>query len=149
MYSSPRDAYQSAAKASASNRDLESAALFKAARLLDGCRQGWDSPERPARLEEALTYHQRLWTFFQGELSHPANPLPAELRSWLLSLSVFLDKRTMELRANPDPAGLEALIRINREIAMGLASGDLKHPPAAIAGIEASSSGRTVRDSGE
>jgi len=137
MYSSARDAYHTAAKASASNRDLEANALFKAARLLESCRLNWDSPERPARLEEALTYQQRLWSFFQSELTQPANPLPAELRSWLLSLSVFLDKRAMEVRMNPDPAALEPLIKINREIALGLSAGDLRQPPAAAPGTQA------------
>ncbi len=133
MFGSPRNAYDSAAKASVSNRELEAHALFKAAQLLESCRHGWDASDRPARLEEALDYHQRLWTFFQAELSDPAHPLDPELRSRLLSLSLFLDRRVLQVRQQPDPASLEPLIRINREIALGLSShaGGAERPKAA------------------
>jgi flagellar protein FlaF len=122
MFSSARQAYDQGTKTSQSSRDLEANALFKAARMLEACRQNWSAPDRPARLEEALAYQQKLWSFFQSELSTPNHPLPAELRSWLLSLSLFMDRRVMEIRANPEPEGLDALIRINREIALGLST---------------------------
>lgn len=128
MFSSARKVYDEGARASLSSRDLEANALFKAARMLDACRQNWNAPDRPAKLEAALAYHQRLWTFFQTELSEPTHPIPAELRSWLLSLSVFLDKRVMELRAHPSAEGLEPLIRINREIGSGLSSNGEARP---------------------
>lgn len=127
MYGSARDAYDNATKASASNRDLEAHALFKAARMLEDCRLNWNAPDRAARLEEALAYQQRLWTFFQTELSAPTHPLNPDVRSWLLSLSIFLDRRILQLREHPDPEALEPLIRINREIALGLSGAKQGH----------------------
>ena len=135
MFSSARQAYDQGTKTSQSSRELEANALFKAARMLEACRQGWSAPDRPARLSEALAYQQKLWSFFQAELSAPNHPMPAELRSWLLSLSLFMDRRVIEIRANPEPEGLDALIRINREIALGLSTrpGDAGGAPPAQA----------------
>lgn len=122
MYGSARRAYESGAKSAPSGRELESAALFKAARQLEACRAAWDAPDRGARLDEALRYNQRLWTFFQGELLADGCTLPADLRSNLLRLSAFVDKRTFEMLAQPSADGLRALIEIDRHIASGLAS---------------------------
>jgi flagellar biosynthesis activator protein FlaF len=43
-----------------------------------------------------------------------------ELRRDLLRLSGFVDKRTFEIMAEPEPTKLQALIDIDRNIAMGL-----------------------------
>jgi flagellar protein FlaF len=123
MFADAQIAYETTARATRSSRELEAAALFKAARMLDQCAQHWEDPDRPALLELALKYNQRLWTFFQAELSDPENALPVDLRSNLLSLSLFVDRRTFEMLANPDPAQLRALIDIDRHIATGLSTG--------------------------
>jgi flagellar protein FlaF len=130
MYGSARRAYESGAKSAPSGRELESAALFKAARQLEGCRSHWNAADRATRLDEALRYNQRLWTFFQGELLSDGCPLPADLRSNLLRLSAFIDRRTFEMIARPTPEGLAALIEIDRHIASGL-SGQAEHEPSA------------------
>jgi len=122
MSRSARSAYEATSKATASSRDLEAGALFKAARQLEAVRSSWDAADRELRLEEALRYNQRLWTFFQSELSAPEHPLPRELRANLLRLSTFVDRRTFELLRSPSVAGLDALIAINREIAAGLSA---------------------------
>jgi flagellar protein FlaF len=121
MYANARSAYDTAARATESSRELESAALFKAARLLDACRQSWDAGDRARRLDEALQHNLRLWTFFQTELANPEHGLPVELRLNLLRISTFIDRRTFEIMADPDPAKLQALIDINRHVASGLA----------------------------
>lgn len=120
MYGSARRAYESGAKFAPSGRELESAALFKAARQLEACRSAWDAADRGARLDEALRYNQRLWTFFQGELLAEGCPLPGDLRANLLRLSAFIDRRTYEMFAQPTPDGLRSLIEIDRHIAAGL-----------------------------
>ncbi len=117
MFRNPRHAYESGARSATNNRELESAALFKAARLLEEVRASWPAEDR---LEEALAYNRRLWTFFQGELSAPEHPLPRALRVDLLRLSSFVDRRMIEVMANPSPDKLVALIEINRQIAAGL-----------------------------
>ena len=120
MYASVRNAYEQAGKATESARELESAALFKAARMLEACRQGWDASDRAERLRTALLYNQRLWTFFQSELANPEHGLAVEIRVNLLRISTFVDRRTFELMAHPDPSGLQSLIEINRHVASGL-----------------------------
>ena len=122
MFASARRAYESGTKAAPSGRELEAAALFKASRQLEACRQDWEAADRERRLDEALRYNQRLWTFFQGEWMAEDCPLPTGLRVNLLRLSAFVDRRTLELIAAPAPEGIRALIEINRQIAAGLAT---------------------------
>ena len=124
MYGSSGHAYENAGKATDSSRELESAALFKAARMLEACERGWDAPDLAARLDEALRFNLRLWTFFQSELAQPEHEMPAEVRANLLRLSAFVDRRTFQLMARPERAMLSALIDINRNLASGLA----EHP---------------------
>lgn len=133
MYGSARRAYESGAKSAPSGRELEAAALYKAARQLEACRSSWDAADRPTRLDDALRYNQRLWTFFQGELLAEGCPLPRDLRSNLLQLSAFIDRRTFEMLAQPTRDGLRALIEIDRQIAAGL-SEPVGHEAAAPRG---------------
>ena len=120
MFSSAARAYDVGVKATGSSRELEAAALFKAARFLEACHREWDEADRDERLGEALRYNQRLWTLFQSELMRLDHDLPGELRANLLKLSVFVDRRTFEMMAAPDRSRLRALIDINRNIASGL-----------------------------
>ena len=131
MFGSARRAYESGTKSAPSGRELEAAALFKAARQLEACRANWDAAGRAARLDEALRYNQRLWTFFQGELLAEGCPLPAELRANLLRLSAFVDRRTFEMLALPTAEGLRVLVEIDRNIAAGLSA---QAEPAGTAG---------------
>lgn len=116
------DAYEAAGKAASSNRELEAAALFKAARKLEAVRREWDSPDRGDSLQAALRYNQHLWTFFQSELSMPDHEMLTDVRVNLLRLSSFVDRRTFEIMSaqEPDPDQLQVLIDINRNIAAGL-----------------------------
>ena len=122
MRHDPRNAYEAGAKTAVTNRELEATALFKAARKLEACLQGWDGPEHASQLDEALRYNLRLWTLFQCELARPGHEIVPELRRDLLRLSAFVDKRTFEVMASPDPKLLQALIDIDRNIAMGLST---------------------------
>ena len=120
MQSKAINAYTSVDKASASGRELEASALMKAALFLKECKDNWTDPKHDEQLHDALRYNQRLWTFFQVELSQEDNPLPLELRQNLLTLSLFIDKRTFDVMAYPAPEKLDALININLNIAAGL-----------------------------
>ncbi len=120
MYRSPQQAYGEGQKTTDSNRQIEATALFKAASRLEACQKAWNSPERRTLLQTALTLNQKLWTIFQSELADPDHGLPADLRRDLLSLSVFVDRRTYDVMASPSPEKLSALIDINRHIASGL-----------------------------
>ncbi|HXF95496.1 MAG TPA: flagellar biosynthesis regulator FlaF [Gemmatimonadales bacterium] len=121
MFTNPSHAYDAGRKMTASSRELEAAALFKAARLLEACQQSWGRAGAGDQLDQALGYNQRLWTLFQCELEAPDHPLPSEIRLNLLRLSAFVDRRTWEIRADPAPEKLQALVDLNRMIGSGLA----------------------------
>jgi flagellar protein FlaF len=122
MFNSARQAYEQGAKATGSSRQLEAAALFKCARMLESCQRAWDAPGRAEALDEALRQNMRLWTLFQAEMAQPEQQVPMDMRINLLKLSRFVDKRTFELMANPQPDKLQVLIDINRNIGSGLSS---------------------------
>lgn len=122
MRHDPGHAYEAGAKTAVTNRELEATALFKAARKLEACMQNWGAADHANQLDEALRYNLRLWTLFQCELAQPGHEMVPELRRDLLRLSGFVDKRTFEIMADPEPAKLQALIDIDRNIAMGLSA---------------------------
>ncbi|MFN0181415.1 MAG: flagellar biosynthesis regulator FlaF [Gemmatimonadales bacterium] len=120
MPSHAAEAYASVEKISASGRQLEASALFRVARALQQAQEHWATEAGPARVEEALALNQKLWTFFQAEVSAPDSPLPAELKLSLCQLIEFIDRRTFDILALPAPEKLTILININRNIAAGL-----------------------------
>lgn len=101
-------------------RQLEAAVLNKAATLLEQVQEGWAEDPDHAHLNNALKFNQALWSVFQAELMDDANPLPAQLRENILSLSSFVDRRIFEVMAYPEPGKLDIIIRINRSLADGL-----------------------------
>lgn len=120
MPDNPLNAYQEVERNTLEGRALEAMVLSKAAVILQSVRNEWDAEDRLERLDEALRYNQRLWTFLQVELIKDDNPLPMAIRKNLLTLSKFIDKHTFETLANPGPEKLEVLISINQNIAAGL-----------------------------
>lgn len=102
-------------------RELEASVLSKAALKLKQCQDQWDTPEREKLLDEAIRYNQKVWSFFQSELSMPDNPLPRNIREDILNLSLFIDKRLFEVMAYPDDVRkLDIVVNINLNIAAGL-----------------------------
>jgi flagellar protein FlaF len=120
MPANPLDAYRNVEKATLSQRDIEATVLNKAAMQLQTIRDNWTSDDRAAGLEDALNYNQKVWTFFQAELSMQDNPLPDEIKKNLLALSMFVDRRTFEALAYPAPEKLDILININLNVSAGL-----------------------------
>lgn len=118
--SSGLNAYKKNVKTTISGRDLEASVLTKGAMLLKVCKENWDGQDRFRRLDEALVFNQRIWTIFQDELIREDNPLPAQLRGDILRLSLFIDKRIVEIMKDPSPEKLDAIININLNIAAGL-----------------------------
>lgn len=113
------DAYLSVEKATLSGRELEASVLEKAADMLAQARQG-DGGQGATQIENAVRHNLRIWTLFQAELLNPEHEMPTELRQNLLNLTAFIDKRSLELIADPQPEKLDILIAINRNIAAGL-----------------------------
>jgi flagellar biosynthesis activator protein FlaF len=120
MPANPLDAYRNVEKATLSQRDLEATVLTKAALQLQSIRENWTRENHDAQLEDALSYNQRVWSFFQAELSQESNPMPDEIKRNLLALSLFVDRRSFEALAYPAPEKLDALININLNVAAGL-----------------------------
>ena len=120
MYAIQLDAYRSAQASNMSGREIEAAALTRCALLLDDCRKHWAAPDRPEKLAEALRTNQVVWSILQSELVKPDNPLPADIRNNILTLSLFVDNRIIDVMANPQPERLKIIIDINLNLAAGL-----------------------------
>ncbi|SPD74741.1 Flagellar FlaF family protein [uncultured Desulfobacterium sp.] len=120
MYKNALATYQEVERETLSGRETEARILTKGAQKLQECQKNWDSDDRSKLLDEALRYNQRIWSIFQVELARDDNPLPKQLRSDLLRLSAFIDKRILETIAYPMAEKLTAVININRNIAAGL-----------------------------
>lgn len=98
-------------------RETEGRALLEAARRLAEAQQ---SPGDSGGLREAARLNWRLWTIFQAELTAPDCPLPRDIRTNMLNLCNFIDKRTVALLAEAKPQMADVLINVNRQIAAGL-----------------------------
>lgn len=116
------NAYTSMQNEAVSGRELEASVLTRAGVLLNLVKENWDDPDRDDKLMEAIKFNQRVWSFFQSELADPENPLPKNLKEDILNLSVFIDKRLLEVMASPAPEKLSIVIDINFNIAAGLRS---------------------------
>jgi len=114
------EAYKATQQMAMSGREIEAAALTRAATLLTDCQQNWDAPDRDEALEEALRINQTIWSILQAELAKADNPLPKELRQDILSLSLFVDQRILDIMAYPAPEKLTAIINLNMNLAAGL-----------------------------
>ena len=122
MYVTQLETYKRAQSNNMSGREIEAAALTRCALLLSDCQKNWDAPNRDYNLSEALRINQRVWSILQAELAREDNPLPVQIRQDILSLSIFMDKRIIEVMAYPAPEKLKILIDINMNLAAGLRS---------------------------
>jgi flagellar biosynthesis activator protein FlaF len=120
MHEKQIEAYKSVQQSVMSGRDIEAAALTRAATILTEIQNNWDAPDREEVLNEALRFNQMLWSIFQAELLEASNPLPQELKENILNLSVFVDRRIIDTLAFPSPEKLTAIIEINQNLAAGL-----------------------------
>lgn len=101
-------------------KNADAAVLEKCALRLRNLRSNVNSDQ----WKEILNYNLKVWTVIQAELCNPENTLPVEIKSNLLNLSNFVDKRTFEILwlgdNERDPKSLDVLINININIAQGL-----------------------------
>ncbi|MFP4585161.1 MAG: flagellar biosynthesis regulator FlaF, partial [Desulfococcaceae bacterium] len=79
MYANRLQAYEQENREVVSGPELEAEVLTSTARQLAEIRGDWDAEDRDDRLFAALKRNQRLWTFFQGELTNPEHPMPANV----------------------------------------------------------------------
>lgn len=116
-YKSAVNSYEQTRRKGGNPRETEGRALLEAARRMAEAQQ---APGDGSALRGAVRLNWRLWTIFQAEISQPDCPMPAEIRSNMLNLCNFVDKRIVEILAEPKPELADALININRQIAAGL-----------------------------
>ncbi|MBV9077442.1 MAG: flagellar biosynthesis regulator FlaF [Methylobacteriaceae bacterium] len=110
--------YSRVSQVGLSPREAEAAALIKAAARLQAIQDDWTG--RQGELDSALAFNRKLWTIFVSAASAPDAPLPAEVRSNIVNLGMFIFDRTIATLAEPSPDKLGALVNINREVAAGL-----------------------------
>ena len=120
MYRNSLETYQMVENATISGRETEARVLTKAALKLKYCRDNWEAANRRDKMDEALTYTQRVWNLLQGDLLDKNNPLPQKLKENVLSLSAFVDKRIFRIMADPAPEKLNIIIDIHLNLAAGL-----------------------------
>jgi len=117
-------AYAKVAKETANSRDLEASLLLKAAAKLQEVQESWNAKSRtddkPAGLDDALTYNRRLWTVFIDAVVRDDNKLPKQVCENLTALGMRVMADTFSLMTKPQPENLSTLININRGIAAGL-----------------------------
>ncbi|HXQ51004.1 MAG TPA: flagellar biosynthesis regulator FlaF [Stellaceae bacterium] len=96
----------------------EAWALLEAARELHRSKDASLDQRRAA-----LRRNWRLWTIFQANLLDPECQVPNEIRRNLLGLANFIDRHTAELLGSGEPAKIDVLVNINRQISEGLLDG--------------------------
>lgn len=74
-------------------------------------------------LGEALRFNQKVWDVFTSDWLNEDCKLSDELRQNLVSLAVFIKKKTFTMLAKPDLEGVRLLIQLNENIVDGLRSG--------------------------
>jgi flagellar protein FlaF len=112
---------------------------------LETARELYQARNAPVdELRVALRRNWRLWTIFQASLVDPDCQVPGEVRANLLGLSNFIDRQTAELLAKPDPAKVEILVNINRQISEGLLEGQRANQAREPAPARPSSLGQSV-----
>ncbi|MFK7866458.1 MAG: flagellar biosynthesis regulator FlaF [Alphaproteobacteria bacterium] len=91
-------------------------ALVELARRLDNAKKDQDG----SKIKEIVRLNWRVWTIIQSAMLDPQTEVPINVRSNLVNLSNFIDKRSVDILGAPDPLKLDVLININRQIGAGL-----------------------------
>jgi flagellar biosynthesis activator protein FlaF len=111
-------AYGKIAKETAGPRELEAMLLLEAAAKLQEVHDSWH--DKPAGLDQALTYNRQLWTILIDAVIRDDNQLPVKIRNNIASLGAFVIGEIFALMTQPKLDHLKAIIKINRSIATGL-----------------------------
>lgn len=71
-------------------------------------------------LNDAMKFNQKVWDVFSADWMNPESSLSIELRQNLLSIAIFVKKKTFALQAKPELGGLQLLVSLNENIIDGL-----------------------------
>lgn len=75
------------------------------------------------QLDESLKFNQKVWDVFSADWMSESCRLERDLRENLLSIAIFVKKKTFQIMSKPNKADLELLIQINGNIIDGLREG--------------------------
>lgn len=113
------NAYARTSRSALTPREAESAVLLKAAQQLIGASHGLAAGDTK-RLNEALSFNQRVWTILASEATADENPLPTDIKQGIGNLGVFVLRSCVDTMIEPTPEKIANLVQINNEIAAGL-----------------------------
>jgi flagellar protein FlaF len=74
-------------------------------------------------LDEVLKFNQKVWDVFSADWMSSTCKLERSLRENLLSIAVFVKKKTFKTMADPKKRDLDLLIQLNENIVDGLRAG--------------------------
>ena len=114
------NAYQKTAQTGTNPRQLEATLLMKAATRLKQVQDSWETD--PSDLDAAVVYNRKLWTILATSATETDSPLPDDLKRNIAIIAIFIFNRSLDLIVDPKPSDLDALIEINRNVAMGLSA---------------------------
>ena len=113
------NAYARTAHSALTPREAESQLLLKAAQRLIGASQALAAGEN-ARVNEALSYNQRVWTLLSSEATADQNPLPVDVKQGIGRLGAFVLQSCLDTMIAPTPNKIATLVSINNQVAAGL-----------------------------
>ena len=114
------NAYQKTAQTGTNPRQLEATLLMKAATRLKQVQDQWETDQ--SDLDAAVVYNRKLWTILATSATEADSPLPEEIKRNVAIIAIFIFNRSLDLIVDPKPSDLDALIEINRNVAMGLSA---------------------------
>ena len=97
---------------------LELASAKLRSHLGEGEEFGWSR-----ELDESLRFNQKVWDVFSADWMSPGCHLEQSLRESLLSIAIFVKKKTFGVMAQPKIEDLELLLQLNGNIIDGLRAG--------------------------
>ncbi|MCZ6466516.1 MAG: flagellar biosynthesis regulator FlaF [Alphaproteobacteria bacterium] len=109
--------YEQVILSALSQREIDGMAFAKAVFRLEEASKAVEDYDA---YSSALKFHQMLWTFIQADVAADGNGLPDDLKTNILSLSIFVDSQTIMALAEPSAEHLHSLIAIDKSIASGL-----------------------------
>jgi len=108
-------AYKKTIRTTETPRDMERKVFNKITGGLE--RHAEDGPFS-MELKDYLEQNQKLWMTLRGDIMHPENALPAELKGSLFNLSLWVDRHTISVLKGE--GSVQPLIEVNRNIMAGL-----------------------------
>ena len=114
------EAYAAVKNNTLAGRQLEAHVLLRAADRLQQIVDTWGSQGHDTRLSEVISRAHMLWSIFQDALANANNPMADDIKTNVLNLSLFIDRRLFATLADPTPDKLTTIINIHRELAAGL-----------------------------